>query len=89
MGAINTPKNKPKKAAANMTQMTIEETTPGSEFKYPNTVTAMEKEIVQAMKIDKRSSTLLDLAGKFLRTCCIHPNKNHHFFQCLSLKHIC
>ena len=46
MGTINTPKNKPKKNATNTTQMTIKETTPGGEFKYPNTVTAMEKEKV-------------------------------------------
>ena len=87
MGTTSTPK-KPKNTT-NKTQMTIEETTPGSEFKYSNTATAMEKEIVRAMKMDKRPATLLNLAGKFPGTCCIHPNKNHHFFQYLSLKRIC
>ena len=80
---------KPKKPGNSTTQLTLQETTPNSEFKYPSTVTEMEKCIIKAMKMDKRPSTLLDLAGKHPGTCCIHPNKNHHFFECLSLKGIC
>ena len=88
MGTTSMPK-KPKKPTGKTTQLPLHETTPNSEFQYPNTVAAMEKEIIKAIKIDKKSSTLLDLTGKYLVTSCICPNKNHHFFQCLSLKLIC
>ena len=89
LGSMSTSTPKKPKTTSNTMQMTIEETTPGNEFKYPNTVTAMEKQIIKAMQTNKKPATLLDLAGKFPGTCCIHPNKNHHFFQCLSLKRIC
>ena len=86
--SYSTP-TKPKNKTSNNTQLSLQETTPNGEFQYLSTVIAMEKQIIKAMKIDKRPSTLLDLAGKYPGTCCIHPNKSHHSFKCLSLKRIC